>query len=87
MSSRGVRDRSQPGLLASKANAANAQSVEEGEREKLRRARGSDAAAGIHEWSELGQRRKRTQRYNALMHTDPTMTGNPSLKNCQNEMG
>jgi hypothetical protein len=34
-----------------------------------------------------GQRRKRSQRYNALMNTDPTMTGNPNLKNCQNEMG
>jgi hypothetical protein len=35
----------------------------------------------------LCQRRKRNQRYNALMNTDPTMTGNPNLKNCQNEMG
>ena len=35
----------------------------------------------------LGQRRKRNQRYNALMSTDPNMTGNPNLKNCQNEMG
>jgi hypothetical protein len=37
--------------------------------------------------SGLGQRRKRSQRYTALMSTDPTMTGNPNLKNCQNEMG
>ena len=35
----------------------------------------------------LGQRRKRNQRYTALMSTDPNMTGNPNLKNCQNEMG
>jgi len=35
----------------------------------------------------LGQRRKRAQRYTALMSTDPNMTGNPNLKNCQNEMG
>jgi hypothetical protein len=35
----------------------------------------------------LCQRRKRNQRYKALMNTDPTMTGNPNLKNCQNEMG
>ena len=34
-----------------------------------------------------GQRRKRTQRYTALMSTEPNMTGNPNLKNCQNEMG
>jgi len=87
MLSRGVRDRSTPGLLASKADAANAQSVEEAEREKPRRARGSDDVAGIHEWSGLGQRRKRNQRYTALMSTDPNMTGNPNLKNCQNEMG
>ena len=37
--------------------------------------------------SEPGQRRKRSQRYTALMSTDPNMTGNPNLKNCQNEMG
>jgi hypothetical protein len=37
--------------------------------------------------SGLGQRRKRSQRYTALMSTDPNMTGNPNLKNCQNEMG
>ncbi len=35
----------------------------------------------------LCQRRKRNQRYTALMNTEPTMTGNPNLKNCQNEMG
>ncbi len=35
----------------------------------------------------LRQRKKRNQRYNALMSTDPNMTGNPNLKNCQNEMG
>ena len=35
----------------------------------------------------LGQRRKRSQRYTALMSTDPNMTGNPNLKNCQKEMG
>ena len=35
----------------------------------------------------LDQRRKRNQRYNALMSTDPNMTGNPNLKNCQKEMG
>ncbi len=35
----------------------------------------------------LSQRRKRNQRYTALISTDPNITGNPSLKNCQNEMG
>jgi len=35
----------------------------------------------------LGQRRKMAQRYTALMSTDPNMTGNPNLENCQNEMG
>jgi hypothetical protein len=34
-----------------KPTQANAQSVEETEREKLRRARGSDDVAGIHEQS------------------------------------
>ena len=39
-----------------------------------------------YKFKGLGQRRKRNQRYNALMSTDPNMTGNPNLKNCQNEM-
>lgn len=32
-------------------------------------------------------RRKMSQRYVALMSTDPNMTGNPNLKNCQKEIG
>ena len=55
MPSRGVRDRSPPGLLASKADEANAQSVEEAEREKPRQARGSDDGAGIDEKSGLNR--------------------------------
>jgi hypothetical protein len=49
MPSRGVRDRIPPGLLAREATQAYRQSVEEAEREQPRRARGSDAGAGIDE--------------------------------------
>jgi hypothetical protein len=41
------------GFSQVKPTPANAQSVEEAEREKPCRARGSDAVVGVHEWSWL----------------------------------
>ena len=53
MPSRGVGDRSTPGISQVRPTKAYLQSVEEPEREKPRRAKGSDDVAGIHEYSGL----------------------------------